>query len=186
MRTVHLLCRSGAGRGVMRAILRCEARRGTVQIGDPPREGPPLPAPVPPVGHAPSSERKWGQPRGRPHGRPACPGLWSRQASGSAPGELLLRPGGSKSWDRIRSADLRRSVPKQSLPRVVWGLDGSSSDDCLPLAASAVRHGLAEAIPAGFPTLLAGIAAAPIGQFFSVQFQGFIPDFAGWSQPLDT
>lgn len=34
-------------------------------------------------------------------------GVWSRQASGSAPGELLLRPGGSKSWYCVRSADLR-------------------------------------------------------------------------------
>lgn len=34
-------------------------------------------------------------------------GVWSRQASGSAPGELLLQPGGSKSWYCVRSADLR-------------------------------------------------------------------------------
>jgi hypothetical protein len=69
----------------------------------------------------------------------------------------------------------------------MWGLDGTSSDDCAPLAASAVRFGpIRRSFLAGFPTLLAGIAAAPIGQFFSVQFQGFIPDFAGWSQPLDT
>lgn len=34
-------------------------------------------------------------------------GVWSRQASGSAPGELLLQPGGSKSWYRVGPADLR-------------------------------------------------------------------------------
>lgn len=77
-------------------------------------------------------------------------------------------------------------MPEQSLPRVMWGLDGSSSDDGVPLAASAVRWLGPKTGFARFPTLLAGIAAAPIGQFFSVQFQGFIPDFAGWSQPLDT
>lgn len=37
---------------------------------------------------------------------------------------------------------LEGSMPKQSLPRVMWGLDGASSDDCAPLAASAVRLGL--------------------------------------------
>lgn len=82
---------------------------------------------------------------------------------------------------------LEGSMPEQSLPRVMWGLDGASSDDCAPLAASAVRLGpVPRTFPAGFPTLLAGIAVAPSGQFFSVRFQGLIPDFAGWSQPLDT
>ena len=37
---------------------------------------------------------------------------------------------------------LESSMPKQSLSRVMWGLDGASSDDCAPLAASAVRLGL--------------------------------------------
>jgi hypothetical protein len=63
----------------------------------------------------------------------------------------------------------------------MWGLDGASSDGCLPLAASAVRQKGPKILEARFPTLLAGIAAAPIGQFFSVQFQGLIPEFAGCS-----
>lgn len=74
-----------------------------------------------------------------PVGAPGFERARSRQASGSAPGELLRQPGGSKSRMRIRSTDLRINLPKQCLPRVTWGLDGSSSDDCLPLAASAVR-----------------------------------------------
>jgi len=38
-------------------------------------------------------------------------------------------------------ADLRFSMPEQSLPRVAWSLGNPSSDDCAPLAASAVRQG---------------------------------------------
>jgi hypothetical protein len=55
-------------------------------------------------------------------------------------GSLTFKPGGSKSRKRIRSTNLRVNLPKQCLPRVTWGLDGSSSDGCLPLAASAVRR----------------------------------------------
>lgn len=127
---------------------------------------------------------------------------WSRQAFGSAPGELLRQPGGSKSRYRIRSANLRINLPKQCLPRVTWGLDGSSSDGCLPLAASAVRRwsflrtsgsferfrpcglGVFPAFPAGFPILLAGIAAAPIRFNFSVQFQRFISETCGLISPF--
>lgn len=113
-------------------------------------------------------------------------GVWSRQASGSAPGELLLRPGGSKSWYRGRTADLRVAC----LSKAFLASCGAWT---VPVPTTA-RHSLhlrfagsgPKTISAGFPTLLAGIAAAPIGQFFSVQFQGFIPEFAGWSQPLDT
>lgn len=112
-------------------------------------------------------------------------GVWSRQASGSAPGEPLLRPGGSKSWYRVRLADLRVAC----LSKAFLASCGAWT---VPVPTTA-RHSLhlrfagsgPKTIPAGFPTLLAGIAAAPIGQFFSMRFQGFIPDFAGWSQPLD-
>ena len=129
---------------------------------------------------------------GMPHSalRPVRSGVGSRQAFGSAPGELLLWPGGSKSWDRLRSTDLRISVPKQSLPRVTWGLDGSSSDDCLPLAASAVRLpvrsnlAVLPNLPAGFPILLAGIAAAPIRLCFSVQFQKVSSETCGLALPF--
>lgn len=111
-------------------------------------------------------------------------GVWFRQASGSAPGEHRLEPGGSKIWYRIRSANLRINLPKQCLPRVTWALDGSSSDGCAPLTASAVRLAGPRTFEAGFPTLLAGIAAAPIRLNFSVQFQRFISETCGLVSPF--
>jgi hypothetical protein len=81
-------------------------------------------------------------------------------------------------------ADLRCSMPKQSLPRVAWSLGNSSSDGCAPLAASAVREIGPKTSPACFPTLLTGIAVASIRLSFSVQFQGFIPGTCGLASPL--
>lgn len=54
-------------------------------------------------------------------GNHVASGVGSRQASGSAPGEPLLRPGGSKDLVSLLPADLRDTVPEQRLPRVMCG-----------------------------------------------------------------
>lgn len=56
---------------------------------------------------------------------------------------------------------LEGSMPEQSLPRVMWSLDGSSSDDCAPLAASAVRRVRSEDHSCGFSDTARGHRCRP-------------------------
>ena len=115
----------------------CGLSAAGVEIVDPPVQGPSdrrfaawhLGAVRSRQPHSPgrSSSRPAAGPRAGPRmatglvGNSAASGVGSRQASGSAPGELLLRPGGSKDPASDRPADWRVSMPEQSLPRVMCG-----------------------------------------------------------------
>jgi hypothetical protein len=101
-------------------------------------------------------------------------------SGGASPSAWRFQEHGLVSWP----ANLRFNLPKQSLPRVTWSRGNPSSDDSAPLAASAVREIGPKTFPACFPTLLTGIAAAPIRLCFSVQFQGFIPGTCGLASRL--
>lgn len=129
------------------------------------------------------------------------PGTGRRVSSGTmllqalGPVRLRVRLRGSFSFGlavprtqvRILARRLEGSVPKQSLPRVMWSPGNPGSDDCAPLAASAVRRVRSEDLSCGFSDTARGHRRRPDRACaFPCSFRGFPHDPAGWLYPFDT